>query len=192
VQSWNDVQLTIPMGKKVDFVIQDTVRFGDNISQPVDARWGIGFVFKLGKYLTFNPSFFHGEAKALRGRPEREDRATLAATVRVPLGKKFTLADRNLFERRERQPQVDAWRYRNRLALEHPFNINKQKFTLYVADEVFYDWSVRDWVRNRFAVGVTHAFNKHFTLDLYYMRQNDGRTRPGDIHIIGSVWRCRL
>jgi len=24
------------------------------------------------------------------------------------------------------------------------------------------------------------------------MRQNDGRSRPGDINIIGTVWRVRL
>jgi Protein of unknown function (DUF2490) len=192
VQFWNDVQFTIPMSKKVDFVLQGTLRLGDNISQPVDERWGIGFVFKLGKYLTFSPSFFSREAKAPGGRREREVRGTLTASVRVPLGKKFTLADRNSFERRERRPQIDAWRYRNRLTVEHPFIINKHKFTLLVSDEVFYDWSLRDWVRNRFAVGVSHVFNKHFTLDLYGMRQNDGRTRPSDINIIGTVWRFRL
>jgi hypothetical protein len=192
VQSWNDVQFTIPMSKKVDFVLLGTLRIGDNISQPVDERLGIGFVFKLSKYLTFNPWFFSREARAPGGRHEREVRCTLAATVRVPLGKKFTLSDRNSFERRERRPQLDSWRYRNRLVVEHPFDVNKQKFTLFVSDEVFYDWSLRDWVRNRFAVGVSHVFNKHFTLDLYYLRQNDGRSRPGDLNIVGSLWRFRL
>jgi hypothetical protein len=47
-------------------------------------------------------------------------------------------------------------------------------------------------VRNRAAIGANHAFNKHFTLELYYMRQNDGRSRPGDLHIIGSLWRFKL
>jgi len=61
-----------------------------------------------------------------------------------------------------------------------------------VSDEFFYDWSVNDWVRNRFAVGVNHTFNKHFTLDTYVMRQNDGRSRPGDLNIIGTTWRIKL
>src|SRR5207244_9000586 len=107
------------------------------------------------------------------------DRLTLGATLRFPAGK-FTLIERNWFERRWREPQVDAWRYRIRGQIEHPFMIKKAKFTGYVSDEVFYDWSQHDWVRNRFAAGANHAFNKHFTLDLYLMRQNDGRTRPGD------------
>jgi hypothetical protein len=47
-------------------------------------------------------------------------------------------------------------------------------------------------VRNGVAAGASHAFNRHFTFDLYFMRQNDGRTRPGDINIIGTVLRFRM
>ena len=41
-------------------------------------------------------------------------------------------------------------------------------------------------------VGASREFNKHLTLELCYMRQNDGRARPGDLHIIGSLWRIKL
>lgn len=191
VQSWNDVQLTIPMNKKVDFLLTGTLRVGDNVTKAVDERFGVGFNYKLNPYVTLNEWVFGREARPPNGRREHETRLTLGATFQKTFGK-FTLSDRNGFERRWRAPQVDAWRYRNRLRLEHPFQVNKTKFTWFVADEVFYDWSVRDWVRNRAAAGVTHPFNKHVTLELYYMRQNDGRSRPGDIHIIGSLWRFKL
>ena len=69
--------------------------------------------------------------------------------------------------------------------------IRKAKFTGYVSDEVFYDWSLHDWVRNRATLGASYTFNKHFTGDLYFMRQNDGRSRPGDINVIGTVLRFR-
>lgn len=190
-QSWNDVQLTIPLGKKVDLLIQGALRIGGNLSRAVDGRWGFGFNYKVGKYVTLNELYFHREARPPNGRHEVEERLTLGATVRKPIGK-FTLSDRNSFERRWRQPQVDAWRYRNRIQLEHPFKINKAKFTFFVSDEVFYDWSLHGWVRNRFAVGASHAFNKHFTGDLFYLRQNDGRSRPGDVNVIGTVMRLRL
>jgi hypothetical protein len=191
VQFWNDTNLTVPFSKKVDMVIQGTVRIRSNFSSAVDERWGIGWVFKVNKYLSFNPFYFHREAKPPNGKPESEDRLTLGTTLRFPV-KKFTLIDRNWFERRWRSPQVDAWRYRNRIQLEHPFQIRKAKFTGYASDEVFYDWSQHDWVRNRFSVGASHAFNKHFTLDLYLMRQNDGRTRPGDVTVLGSNMRFRM
>ena len=190
-QSWNDFQLTIPMTGKVDFLIQGTLRVGDNLTSPVDERWGVGFNYKFNKYLTLGQTFFSRTARPPNGRREREDRLTLGAMLQKPIGK-FTLSDRNAFERRWRAPQVDAWRYRNRVRLEHPFQIDKTKFTWFISDEVFYDWSFHDWVRNRAAIGAYHAFNKHFTLELYYMRQNDGRSRPGDLHIIGTQWRFKL
>lgn len=190
-QSWNDLQLTIPLGKKVDFLVQGTLRLGGNLSKAVDERGGFGFNYKLNQYVTFNELYFHREARPPNGRHEVEERLTLGATLRKPIGN-FSLIDRNWFERRWREPQVDAWRYRNRIQLEHPFRIRKAKFTWLVSDEVFYDWSLRDWVRNRFAVGASHVFNKHFTGDLYIMRQNDGRTQPGNVNVIGTVIRFRL
>ena len=190
-QSWNDFQLTVPMSKKVDLVTLLTLRFGNNLTKPVDERAGLGFNYKLNKYVTLNELVFMREARPPNGRREREIRLTLGATLQKTFNK-YTLSDRNWFERRWREPQVDAWRYRNRLRLEHPFQISKTKFNWFVSDEVFYDWSLNDWVRNRAAIGANHAFNKHFTLELYYMRQNDGRSRPGDLHIIGSQWRFKL
>jgi uncharacterized protein DUF2490 len=191
VQNWNDIQFTVPLSKKVDFLLTGTLRFGDNVSSAVDERFGAAFNYKLNSELTLGVWVFGREARPPHGRREHETRLTLAATYQKPIGK-FTLSDRNWFERRWREPQVDAWRYRNRLRLEHPFQIAKTKFIWFVSDEVFYDWSFHDWVRNRAAAGASHAFNKHFTLELYYMRQNDGRSRPGDLHIIGSLWRIKL
>ena len=190
-QSWTDIQLAIPLNKKVDFTIQGTVRIGGNLTTPVDGRWGFGGVFKLNKYLNFTPFYFHREARPPNGRPEREERLTLGATLRFPLGK-FTLTERNWFEHRWRAPQVNAWRYRNAVLIEHPFKIGKTKFSFAIGDEIFYDWSLHGWVRNRFATGVSHVFNKHLTLYVYGMRQNDGRSRPGDINIIGTQWRFRM
>jgi len=190
-QSWNDVQITVPMTKQVDFTMQATLRLGDNFSQTVDQRWGIGFVFKLNQYLSVNQLYFHREARPPNGRHEREDRITLGGTLRFPIGK-FTMSDRNWFERRWRSPQVNAWRYRNRLQLEHPFKIGKKQFTWFVADEVFYDWSLHVWPRNRAAAGISRALNRHLTVDLYYTRQNDSHTRPGNLNIIWSTWRIKL
>jgi len=190
-QSWNDVQFTVPMTKKVDFVLLGTLRLGDNLTTPVDERFGFGFNYKLNKYVTLTEAVFGREAKLPFGRREHELRVIFGPTLQKPFGK-FTLSDRNWFEHRWREPQVDAWRYRNRVRVEHPFQINKHKFNWFISDEVFYDRSLKDWVRNRAAVGANHAFNKHFTLELYYMRQNDGRSRPGDLHIIGTLWRFKL
>jgi hypothetical protein len=190
-QVWTDVQFIIPLDKKAEFFFQGTLRLGDKVTMPVDERWGAGFNYKLNKYVTLNELYFHREGQTAHARSEHEERLSFGATLNFPAGK-FTIVNREWFERRWREPQVDAWRYRGRVQLEHPFKLAKRKFTWFVSDEVFYDWSTHGWVRNRAALGATHAFNKHVTGELYYMRQNDGRSRPGDLNILGSRVRLRL
>jgi hypothetical protein len=113
-QSWNDLQVTIPLSKKAEFVIIGTLRLGDNLTQFVDEREGFRVNYQIQKYITLQTLYFHRDAKAPQGRHEREERYTLGANIRVPLGK-FNLNTRNWIEHRWRDPQPDAWRYRNRI-----------------------------------------------------------------------------
>jgi len=189
-QNWNDVYLAVPILKTVDFVLLGTVRNGRDITRPVDERVGVGFSFKVGKYLTVVPNYLHIEMQPFAGRKVLEERLSVATTAKIPV-RRFNVSDRNLFERRFR-PLVDATRYRNRLQVDHPIGPTKHHISLFIADEVFYDWFFNAWVRNRFTVGGTKVVNKHLTFDLYYLRQNDSHSFPGDLHVIGSAWRFHL
>lgn len=187
-QSWNDLQFTVPLNKEIDMILLGTLRIGRNVTHPVDERLGVNFKFNAGKYLTLTPGYLYIRTQAVAGRNDREDRFSFAATPRIPF-KRFTLTDRNLFERRIRNPQVNSTRYRNRLQIEVPLKAQNSTWVFFGSDEVFYDWSVSDWVRNRFAVGMKKAFSKKLAIDFYYLRQNDGRSRPGDLNVIGTVFR---
>jgi hypothetical protein len=196
-QLWHDAQAAVALSSDVDFNLFGTLRFGRDITHLVDRRAGAGFTFKIGKYVRQPPDFLTLAAwylnvatRPAEGRKGNENRLHLAATVRLPLGK-VALSDRNQFERRLRFP-LSSTRYRNRLQLDYPARLKDGQFGVFTSDEVFYDWSVDEFVRNRFTVGVTRRFNKHFTADVYYMRQNDGRSRPGDLHVIGVAYRLRL
>jgi hypothetical protein len=190
-QIWTDVQLSVPLNKTVDFILLGTLRLGRNISRPVDERLGVGFTFKAGKYLSFTPGYLYIATQPFKGRRVFEDRLNFVATVRFPVGN-FTLTDRSLFERRLRHPGGDSTRYRQRLQVDHPLGDKKRKLNVFVADEIFYDWSFNAWVRNRFTIGINKAVNKHLTTDIYYLRQNDGHSVPGDINAIGTNWRIKL
>ena len=190
-QNWNDVFLSVPVAGSVDFIVQGTIRNGRSMTRPVDERFGVGFSFKVGKYLTIIPNYLAIESQPFKGRQVHENRLSIASTIRFPVGG-FTFADRSIFERRFRRPGNDTTRYRNRLQIDHPIGLAKQKLSVFVSDEVFYDWTVNEWVRNRAAIGVSKIWNKHLTLDLYYLRQNDARSFPGDLHIIGTAWRFKL
>ena len=190
-QQWTDVQLAIPVTKNIDFNMLGTLRLGRDISHAVDERAGVGFTFRIGKHVTVAPNFLGIGMQPSANRRLWENRLTLPVTLRFNAGR-FTLSDRNQFERRFRSNGVKSTRYRNRFLVEHPIGSDKLKLSLFVGDEVFYDWSVDRWVRNRFAAGVTKVFNKHFTQDFYFLRQNDGVSVPGDLNVIGTILRFKL
>jgi len=190
-QFWTDVQLAIPVTKNIDANILGTLRIGRDISHAVDERTGVGFTFRFGKYVTFAPNYQQIATQPFRGRRAWENRLSLPVTLRFNIDK-FRLSDRNLFERRFRHPGINSTRYRNRLQIEHPVGSDKLSLSLFVADEVFYDWSLDRWSRNRFTAGASKVFNKHFTQDVYYLRQNDAFSIPGDLHVIGTTLRFKL
>jgi len=190
-QFWSDVQVAVPVTKDIDFNILGTLRFGRDISHSVDERIGAGFTFRFGQHVQIAPNYLYIATQPLRNRRLWESRLSLPVTLRFNL-EKFRFSDRNMFERRIRNPGISSTRYRNRLLVEHPVGPSKWGLSLFVGDEVFYDWSVDRWVRNRFAVGGTKVFNKHFTQDVYYLRQNDGVSIPGDLNVIGTILRIKL
>jgi hypothetical protein len=191
-QEWNDVQISVPVTKNIDFNIVATLRIGRDLSRPVDERFGSGATFRFGKYLSFAPFYSYIATQPFRGRRTWENRLTFPATLRFEAGL-FRLSDRNQFERRFRHPGgAVSTRYRNKFQVDHPIGPDKIKLSLFVSDEVFYDWAVNDWVRNRASIGISKPLTKQISLDLYYLRQNDGRSVPGDLHVIGTVWRIRL
>jgi hypothetical protein len=190
-QFWSEVQVAVPVTKQIDFVILGGLRLGRDISQPVDERVGAGFSFKFGQHVTVSPHYLHIGMQPFAGRRVWENRVTLPVLLQFKIDK-FTLRDRNLIERRYRNSGIKSTRYRNRLQLEHPIGGDKLGLSLFISDEVFYDWTVDRWVRNRFAIGAIKVFNEHFTQDFYYLRQNDGVSVPGDLNVIGTTLRFRL
>lgn len=122
---------------------------------------------------------------------QHEDRLSVRVGYRFPF-KSFGLSHRSTFEYRIRQPQ-DSFRYRPSLTFDKdiPKNfISKAKF--FVTEEVFYDSILKKFSRNRFSFGITKTLSKKLSLDLYYMRQNDGYTHPGDLNIIGTSFKIKL
>lgn len=189
IQSWNDVQLTVPMSKKLDFWTTVTMRFGKNISRLNDGRYAIGVIFKPTKNLTFQPFYWGINARNSRSQFRIEHRLNLRIGYKFPI-KKFGLSHRSWVEYRMRGVG-NSWRYRPSLTFEKDIKfIPKTKF--YVTEEPFYDSSLKKFSRNRFTVGITKTLTKLFSLDLYYMRQNDGFSRPGDLHVVGTSWKIKL
>lgn len=191
VQSWNDVSLTVPMTKQFDFYTALTLRFGNNVTRLNDTRFAIGFVYKPNKLWSFQPYYWNISARNARGQFRTEHRMNLRASYRFPF-KKFGLSHRSTFEYRLRRP-LNSFRYRPSLTFEKdiPKNIIASA-KVFITEEVFYDSLLEKFSRNRFTIGVTKTLSKNLSLDVYYMRQNDGYTHPGDLNVVGTSWKVKL
>jgi Protein of unknown function (DUF2490) len=190
-QSWNDLQLTVPMTKQFDFYTALTFRFGRNVSQLQDGRYAIGFVYKPTKALSIMPFYWRIRARNSKNVLKPEDRLSLRATYRFPI-KSFGLTHRSSYEYRIRPP-VNTWRYRAALTFDKDIPehiIPKTKF--FFGDEIFYDSATHKFSRNRFNIGITKTISKHAAVDIYYMRQNDGYAHPGDLNVIWTAWKIKL
>jgi hypothetical protein len=161
-----------------------TLRAGRNISAVTDKQIAAGLNFNLGKYLSVGPNYRYLSSN-------REHRFYVDLTLRVPLRFGLLLSDRHRGELRDVSGVVFG-RYRNRLQIERAFTIHDHKITPYLSGEMNYDGRFHAWVRNRIFVGARLPVQKHLTLDSYYARQHDGRSRPGYLHIIGMIFRVEL
>ena len=190
-QSWNEVQLTAPLDKHFDFSTAVAMRFGKNITQLSDGRFAFGIVWKPHKSINITPFYLYVRARNAAGLFRTEHRLNLRVVYRFPF-KRFGLSHRSLIERRLRRP-LNSWRYRPSLTLEK--DLPKEWVPgakVFITEEVFYDSLLKRWSRNRLTVGLNKTISKQLSLDTYYMRQNDGFSRPGDLHVIGTTWRVRF
>lgn len=191
VQAWNDFQLNVPLSKKVDLYTKFTMRLGRNITRLNDGRHAIGASWKPFPTLTVSPFFWFVKARNAAGRFRTEHRLNIAATFKFPV-KRIGLSHRSTYEKRLRA-SGDSWRYRAMFTIEKNLPgsvIHDAK--VFVADEVFYDSNIGRFSRNRFSIGFSKALSKKFAADLYYTRQNDGFSHPGDLNILWFAGKLRL
>jgi hypothetical protein len=191
VQFWNETQIFLPLREGTELVLFGVLRQGRDLTRPVDERGGVGLAFKANKYLTFTPTWLYLAQQPAATRKNIEHRLILNATVKFSLGN-FVFTDRNLIERRLRHARSDFTMYRNRLQMDYPVRPGSFKFRVFIADEVWYDALQRAWTRNRVSAGIIKQFSPRFAGEFFYLRQNDGRARPGDLHVIGTLFRIRL
>lgn len=195
-QFWNEFQLVKHTGKKTDLVLIGVLRIGRDWARPVDERVGVGYAFKLNKYLTVMPTYLHVEYQPYPTRVIHEERLVLNVTGKASLGK-FTFTDRNLLERRVRPSVKDFTVYRNRLQIDHPAHLGHFAFKPYVADEVWHSTQTGargefGWFRNRISVGMIKQLTEHLSGDIFVLYQSDGLSRPGNIPVVGTLFRYTL
>jgi hypothetical protein len=183
-QTWFDFEDAHTVRENFRLTFNGGLRWSDDASHLVYRRLGGGFDYIYNKYLTISPFYNFYSRDTTPDREADENRIAAAVTVKIPLAG-WTLSDRNQFENRFQSKY--SFRYRNRLEVSHPIRLGHVKLRAFVSDEVFYDSSVRAWSRNRAAIGAGKSLTRHLSVDLYYLRQNDSHSPPGDLNVLGMT-----
>lgn len=190
VQSWNDVQITVPVSEKFDFAFAGTVRFGRNITRLNEHRLTAGIIYRPHKNWSLQPFYIKLAARGANGVFRTEHRLNFRAIYRFPV-KQFALSHRSWIERRLREPR-NSWRYRPSLTLEKDIGKFIPGARVFVTEEVFYDSLLKRFSRNRLSAGFNKTLTKNSSLDVFYLRQNDGFARPGDLNVVGLNFKILL
>jgi hypothetical protein len=191
VQFWNDLQVSIPLNKNIDLQLLSTARFGEKISRFEHGRIGAGISASLGKGFSAGANYQLIESRNSQSRFTTEHRYTFRGGYKFPV-KRFGLSHRSTYEYRVRSGS-NSWRYRAALTIEKKLPDNWIKDAeVFLTEEAFYVSTAGRFSRNRVSAGVSKKINSNLTLDLYYMRQNDGTSQRGDLHVIGTAWRVHL
>ncbi len=187
-QLWNEVQVTARASRHVDWISSGMIRFGYRISDLIYERISSGLAVKLGRRFSTAAYYSYYALQPAGHIDVREHRFTLDGTFRWSVGR-FILSDRNRFERRFFDLGIRLNRYRNRLQIESPVEVAHGHVRLFAADEVYYEGAVNRWTRNRFSAGAGFPVRPNVEFEAYFLRQNDGYARPGDINAIATNLR---
>ncbi len=99
-------------------------------------------------------------------------------TFQFKLGKKFILADRNMYFRVVMKDQQSTSFYRNRLGLTYLTKIGKTPAAFFINDAVFWNLRTGKFFRNRLGMGVSINVKKWLTPQFLYVLQNDSGFFP--------------
>ncbi len=188
LQSWNEVQVTAPITKKLSGVFSGVFRLGDHVQRPTDERIGFQFSYKANKNFTFASGFLYRATQPTSTRKAYETRLLEILTINIPV-RKYNFSNRNQYEYHFVNSRRDVWWYRNRSQIDREIKIKKFKIKPFVSAEFFYNGTTKDWFRAHYTAGISKKVNKHFTLDLYYLRRQDGVAFPGNLNVFGTTWR---
>jgi Protein of unknown function (DUF2490) len=182
-QGWVSIEGTHPLSEKTDFRMGADFRYSNNQGHLTYRRITAGFAYHWNRLVTVEPYYQYLTSDSFSGPAKPENRLALATTIGAPW-KHWHVSDRNLGERRF-LINGQEWRYRNRLEFRRPVVWARKQLSVFAWDEVFYSSTIHRWYRNRLALGAGRKLSKRISVDVYYLRQNDGYSHPGDLNALG-------
>ncbi|MDQ6787425.1 MAG: DUF2490 domain-containing protein [Acidobacteriota bacterium] len=198
-QSWNEVQLILPLvrdkdakGKNIDKVtatFSGILRIGRSNLDFLDNRISTTLDFRVNKYVSLLTAVLYRKDELVKNTRRYETRLDFGATISDTIHK-FSFRDRNEFEHRFRNGRIDTNLYRQRIQVSHPVKFNKKElFSPFISEEGYYDLQAKTWIQNEVFAGITRRLNPRTSLDIAYIR-ND--SRPTNVNGISLNLKIKL
>lgn len=190
-QSWNDLQVTVPVTKKLDIYTAATIQFHSNLSKLDNTRFSIGATVKPAKGFSITPFVTFLSDRNSRNNFRYEYRYVLRGVYKHDF-EQFSISHRSQIEYRYR-PGANTWRYRPSVTVEKKLPKSfVPGLKIFVTEEPFYDSASGRFSRNRISAGVNKSLNKKVSLDLYYLYQGDNNSSPGSVNVLGTGLKVSL
>lgn len=183
-QQWNEVDFTASW-RKVDFLLPVLVRTDTRPPNPQLAATGITVDMPLRWHLTLTGGYLFAELPQL----SNDVHLPLIAVSTTFHVRRFTLADRNRFERLTGYGDSPV-RYRNRIFLDWTLGA-RDRWHLFTDDEVFFNLTSGSWNQNRFQAGGGARLNRRLLVDVYYL-QRDPSEGAAKTNVLGTTLRVRI
>ena len=198
-ESWNEVQLIVPLkkgedrsGKTIDkwtLTLNGIARAGRRPPDLVDGRVGVSLEYRASRHVTLLTNLLYRRDENTEGVKRYETRLDLGATLSKSFGN-LTVRNRAMYECRFRNGRGDIQLYRNRVYVSYPIKKGETVlFTPFVSDEGYYDMTGKTWSQNEFYAGISRKLSSRTTLDVAYVR-ND--TRPTNVNGLSLTLKIRL
>lgn len=201
IVGWSDATFIIPLkkkeenGRKVDLWtlnLGGVLRFGRNLRRPIDARGSVALNYRINQYFTAGAGYLYRRFRPTEAQRLYEHRLMFFLLAE----KKWTrvaLRNRALMTYLIKNSRPDTVVYRNRLQANFPVRRReKELVTPFIADEPFYDFREKKWVRNDVYAGVSKQFTPKFGADFYYLRQGFNTGTLRQTNGFGVSFRYRL
>ncbi|MEO6588772.1 MAG: DUF2490 domain-containing protein [Pyrinomonadaceae bacterium] len=180
IVGWSDITVGTPLiqkeenGKKVDKLalsFTSALRFGRNLKRPIDERAGLALTYRFNKYFSAGSGYLYRRFRPTEA-PRQYEHRILFFLLAEKQWKNVVVRNRSLTTYLIKHSRPDTVVYRNRLQANFPVRKNeKVLFSPFVADEPFYDFRVKKWVRNDIYAGITRQFTKRVAADFFYIHQ---------------------
>jgi hypothetical protein len=183
-QLWSELAVIAPLSEQTSVTGTAQLRLSESLPNPIYTSGALDFNYQTGSW-TLSAGYRH----QVTGDRGEEDYPNITQLARLTATHAWRLGRGTLLFRTRLENTLTAssnpWRARFRGEYRWATQGWGPISSLFINDEVFYQFSDDGWFRNRFRVGANLIATKRTDVQLYYQRQDSNNTTPGAINALG-------